>query len=354
MASCKPSIQSLQDFHPHYSPVTEQQWIVAIQHMKGLYFTRQHKQCAASCTALLSTAKAPHPVYTLHLTYHLALSIELHALSMPLLSTQRTTLLSTAKEHYQTCQSLLSTCQQTHPSTLRIPSNDSTTSSATTSPLYSPTTSPRTVSPSSSISSLNSISEPLSPTSTSPHTKHLRGISIDPLKPSPLKIRKTVRFADTSSPSTYHSDIESSASPSPHDDRPSTPTHQRTSTPDSPSSSSPSPGKSTQTWLHLRSLARFTALLSSLSADLDDHLASIDKLSIAAERAKTNRALVGLGAEAGERPEGFGRVNGIGDEDVRKVEIRARIERGRREGWARKRWDGRRCEGVRRRAVHEL
>ncbi|KAI9834757.1 MAG: hypothetical protein M1819_002843 [Sarea resinae] len=139
-------------------------------------------------------------------------------------------------------------------------------------------------------------------------------------RPSPLRIRKAVRFSG----------------PPPSFILPrSAPTSRRNSL---------QLDDNTDVWLRLRALERFNNHLVSLSESIQDHLKAVDSQIISISEAQANWKL----------PIPFKLHAGAPQEDINLVEKRARIERLRANGWKRERYCGARYEDLCQRALAEL
>ncbi|KAI9926439.1 hypothetical protein ASPWEDRAFT_45469 [Aspergillus wentii DTO 134E9] len=90
------------------NPQTPDQWRLALQGVKLLYFQRQYKQCAARSAEILKTASEPiHPVYKTYLYFYSAISYEILGRSAHNYSTKKLHLLHSALDCFVTCTAVL-------------------------------------------------------------------------------------------------------------------------------------------------------------------------------------------------------------------------------------------------------
>ncbi|KAI9698430.1 MAG: hypothetical protein M1836_004011 [Candelina mexicana] len=398
-----PSIPSTSARCPPEHPTTFPEWQIALQGVKLLYLKRQYKQCASRCTQLLEEAKPLlHPAHRTFLLFYCALSHELTARSLHNLSSSKLPLLELALEYYHSAACYLPTPEPTDylsntgdypdedepsPTTDEedtSPDEDEDTPQDTYSTASSTPSSPRTpISPRESLrrsssSSLESVanenedsdSTPKEIDAWSPYQSSI------PL-PSPLRIRKAVRFSPPTflprpSSSTFtlsptpkrrptNPPSSSSAAPSPTGILPPKTTTTNTQPPGtspflphsqtaialstrlsaSPSLSSHTSiifDSETTSWLRSRSLQRYNAHLLALAPMLETHINTITHLISATSDAQRTRKV----------SPSFGSSE---EEDSTRKE---RVARLRERGWKRERFDARRYEQLCERALAEL
>ncbi|KAI9747554.1 MAG: hypothetical protein M1835_002037 [Candelina submexicana] len=410
-----PSIPSTSARCPPEHPTTFPEWQIALQGAKLLYLKRQYKQCASRCTQLLDEAKPLlHPAHRTFLFFYCALSHELTARSLHNLSSTKLPFLELALEYYHSAACYLPTPEPTDDlSNIQdypqedeedtspdedgedtSPDEDEDTPQDTYSTASSTPSSPRTpISPRESLrrSSSSSLESVANENNDNDSTSNKMDAwspyhSSIPL-PSPLRIRKAVRFSPPTflprpSSSTFtlsptpkrrptnpSSSSSSSSAPSPTGNLPPTTTPTKTTTPNTqPPAPTPflphsqtaialstrlstSPSLSSHTslifdskttsWLRSRSQQRYNAHLLALAPLLETHINTTTHLIRATTDAQRTRTVSSFSSSSGSSEE----------EDGSRKE---RIARLKERGWKRERFDARRYEDLCERALAEL
>ncbi|KAI9806852.1 MAG: hypothetical protein M1833_002509 [Piccolia ochrophora] len=257
----------------------------ALKGVKVLYLQQQYKTCTARCKQLLDEIEhSLHPVHTAYLHFYAATCVEITARSQHPLSVNKIPLLHTAREYYVRASSTLPPPLPTSPVT------------PTTPTLSSPTS-------------------PTSIASTPPSSPAFSSGSESSLKPAPLRIRKTVRFASHSQSQAACQRQEKSAS----------------ATTDNLSA-----------FLFTRSLSRYNAQLTAFRALVEAHISTTDAI------------IAQTSTDQAARRVRFADLRENKDPHIKAMERKLRIERLRQEGWRRERFQAERYEALAKSALEGL
>ncbi|KAI9802409.1 MAG: hypothetical protein M1825_002792 [Sarcosagium campestre] len=355
-----PSFNQSIDTHietPFELPIPFSELKIEISGVRLLYLRKQYKACASRCKQLLEDIELPvrfpftrnirsflcsipadqfdsqlHPIHRAALSFYAALCVELTAITHHPLSSNKLTLLAVASEYYGRALTALS-----------APSRPSSPSLTVSSAPSTPTTSPR--------SSLSPSTPPSSIASPSPSLSDTEEVREYLLRPNPLRVRKTVRFADPSSktpPSTI-SAFTASATPATllprpmHSSSNSTSSNSSFNSRSSRSSSSSTCSsimKKTQPMPPHTSSASSTEayLLSRAQSQLDPNLVLV-AIRTHAHRAATDDLMEQTRQCQRDRRVRFADLRDTSDPDMRAAERRSRIELLRARAWNRPRFD---------------
>jgi hypothetical protein len=220
---------------------------------------------------------------------------------------------------------------------------DSVFSSASSS--RSSTASSVTPSPTSSCYSTTSTSSDTTPTAT---ITHKRAFSAPPsnsnnsLEPAPLKIKKKVSFSVQLPRILSEAEFEAADDATIIDAFPYPPS---TTTPPSPTDDD-----TISDFLLSRALIRYRGHLSDLHNQINYHIKSVESQIAALQNARKAwpSNLPTLFTDFGKG------VDGVNKDEMKRVELRARIEKLKADGWQRKRFDGRRYQALCEKALVEL
>jgi hypothetical protein len=349
-----------------------------MKEVKILYMKRQYKQCSTRCIQILNSIKDPvgtpktshihtkltnnqyrvHPLYQIYLSFFAASSLELTSRSLHLNSSTKLPLLQQSLTYYQNAEShmeyasfsadptIVQAVRETRHNSICCTSSsirssvDSVFSS--TSSLRSSIYTGSSAAPSPTSSCDSGSEKEVMPT-------HKRALSTPPsnpgagLAPAPLKVKKKASFS-LHLPRILSDDALQLASPSALISAfPSSPT--TISAPPSPT------GVSTiSEFLLSRALIRYTGHLSDLYNQIKYHIKSVES-QIATLR-KTRKAwrsnLPNLFTDLGSG------IDGVDADEMKKIELRSRIERLKAGGWKRTRFDGSQYQVLCEKATVEL
>jgi hypothetical protein len=295
------------------------------------------------------------PAYLIYLHFYAANSQEMLARALHQAAPARTTLLNQARDHYQRASTLINAADSTvGPALLRRPSGTTTTlpslhsaDSSVSSYVSSTWTSSHSVSPASSISSIQSVP-------TSKRKKKRVTFSDVPVEllerpDSPtLGLGSFLGPARSTSPESYGGD----SSPVPAPLRSLTQAPRSILTPSSAQNEvSPSTDAELDPFRHARSVHRYSALLTSLQRQVFRHLNFIEAelgqqhTTPPYEGIPPLPVTVKTVASASTTPNA---------DKTRSPELQARIERLRAQGWERKRFDARRYAELRESASADM
>ncbi|KAI9893097.1 MAG: hypothetical protein M1814_000644 [Vezdaea aestivalis] len=195
--------------------------------------------------------------------------------------------------------------------------SSSSQSSGTPTTATSSGSSVKAISPSSSTSSLYSAA-------SSAGVQECDDASTNAMKPSPLRIRKVVRFVEQES------------------------TDENCRQGESRSSSSSFTAASTDTWLYFNAISRYNTNLAELGIQLGAHIGAVDQL-IAEARADKESKLM-------ERSNKFAELRDLGyyEDEIKQTSKLERIELGRATSWKRRRFEPGRYQELCQRALQEL
>uniref|UniRef100_L2G439 Uncharacterized protein n=1 Tax=Colletotrichum fructicola (strain Nara gc5) TaxID=1213859 RepID=L2G439_COLFN len=303
-------------------PYTSAEWSKAVSDVKRQYLSRKYRPCSMRCCEILDNLKDTgniEPAYLIYLHFYAASSFEM--LSRPLGGTSpyKTRLLQQAREHYTKASDLSRAADETM-------SRSSRPSSAATSSMHSP---------SSSISSRASSRTWTNSTAFSSPTPSVCSVedAVNKLSQAttpPQKKRPEPRYLPVL----------------PEEPEPADEQQQQ---PDEQFPKPPTPEPLTEDcdafdFLRERSVHRYCGLLSSLRSQISIHIAGVEE-QLAAPPPQDAAPPSSLPARAAT-PE-------LNDE-LRSLDIKARIEKLRQNNWQRRRFDVGRYEALRESALAEL
>ncbi|KAM0278387.1 hypothetical protein ACHAQH_005209 [Verticillium albo-atrum] len=335
-------------------PYTAADWTKAVAEVKRHYSNRQYRPCSARCCEILDNVKDQanvEPTYLIYLHFYAASSVEMLARPLNSSSPYRARLLNQARTHYARAAELIQTADETI-STYSRPSSAATTA-------------PSLHSPSCSVSSRNS-TELSSPTASVCSLEDAMAKLAN--TPAPLQLKKRVTFIDDLEPIVQEPFI-----------RPDSPTlgfdDLRSNSPDGcrylpslqevpepkpaavvaimppPSAPTPEPPiedseEDDYSYLRERSIHRYCALLAGLRSQIASHLAAVDaQLAPQPSAAPNQRLSFSLPSRAGTPDV---------DDEMRALDLKARIERLRATGWKRQRFNPKRYEELRESVLAEM
>ncbi|KAF6841381.1 hypothetical protein CPLU01_00512 [Colletotrichum plurivorum] len=327
-------------------PYTSAEWSKAVSDVKRQYLNRKYRPCSMRCCEILDNIKDTgniEPAYLIYLHFYAASSFEM--LSRPLQGTSpyRTMLLQQAREHYTKASDLSRAADETM-------SRSSRSSSAATSSMHSP---------SSSISSRASSRTWTNSTAFSSPTPSICSVedAVNKLAQQTASQKKRVTFSDfpeepfirPDSPTLGFADFL--CAPQEPESRylPVLPELPEPSDELEPEEiiKAPTPEPLNEDcdafdFLHERSVHRYCGLLSSLRSQISVHIANVEEELAAPSRASSTPTIPIRAAT----PE-------LCDE-LRNLDIKARIERLRQNNWQRRRFDASRYEALRESVLAEL
>ncbi|CEF82786.1 hypothetical protein SNK03_008187 [Fusarium graminearum] len=339
-------------------PFTSTEWSNVIADVKKEFINCRYRPCTTRCSDILNKledSSIVEPAYLIYLHFYAANSLEMLARALDQGVPARTTLLYQARDHYQRASTLINAADSTvGPALLRRPSGTTTTlpclhsaDSSVSSYVSSTWTSSHSLSPASSISSIQSA-------------------------PTYKRKKKRVTFSDVPMELLERPDSPTlglgsflgparSSSPEFSGNESSIPPALRTSSSQTPRSiltprsaqneAAPQMQSELDPFRHARSVHRYSALLSGLQRQVFRHLNFIEaeldqQQSIVREEEKPlspPRRVVVPAASATPNAD-----------KARSPELQARIERLRAKGWERKRFDVRRYADLRESASADM
>ncbi|KAF5640999.1 hypothetical protein F25303_6987 [Fusarium sp. NRRL 25303] len=342
----------------HVLPYTSAEWAKVISDVKREYLNRCYRPCATRCSEILDNLKdfsIVEPAYLIYLHFYAANSQEMLARALHQAAPARTTLLNQARDHYQRASTLINAADSTvGPALLRRPSGTTTTlpslhsaDSSVSSYVSSTWTSSHSVSPASSISSIQSVP-------ASKRKKKRVTFSDVPMEllerpDSPtLGLGSFLGPARSTSPEISGGD--SSVVPAPL--RSLTQAPRSILTPRSAQNEvSSSTDSELDPFRHARSVHRYSALLTSLQRQVFRHLSFIETelgqqhTTLPYEDTPPPPVTVNTATSASAT---------LSADKTRSPELQARIERLRAKGWERKRFDARRYAELRESASADM
>ncbi|KAH8602546.1 hypothetical protein B0O99DRAFT_679540 [Bisporella sp. PMI_857] len=350
-------------------PITQEEYREVMEEITLLYQKRQYRQCSARCVQILENITDPyrvHPLYLIYLSFYAASSMEITARALHVSSSNKLPLFQKAIEYYQNAESHMDYATYSANPTFSkaVRQRSSSISSSVCSSVDSVFSRP------SSIRSANSSAIP-SPTNSvygGPELEldstHKRNISTSSFKSGSPRIKKKVSFSD--SPTLVGDDegrlsardsLLLDAFPSPPTSPiplqtpllASSPSIIRTANQDRPASPVPEPG-TIDTYLLSRSINRYLTHLSSLHTQLHYHIGSVSaQIRTLNLMRKARRSNLPNLFEVG----GLG-IDGIDADEIKRVDLRARIERLKEAGWRRERFNPERYQNLCDNALEEL
>ncbi|KAI1043492.1 hypothetical protein LB505_011262 [Fusarium chuoi] len=342
----------------HVLPYTPAEWAKVISDVKREYLNRRYRPCATRCSEILDNLKDSsivEPAYLIYLHFYAANSQEMLARALHQAAPARTTLLNQARDHYQRASTLINAADSTvGPALLRRPSGTTTTlpslhsaDSSVSSYVSSTWTSSHSVSPASSISSIQSVP-------ASKRKKKRVTFSDVPMelleRPDSPTLGLGSLLGSGRSTSPEISGGDSSAVPAPL--RSLTQAPRSILTPRSAQNEvSPSTDSELDPFRHARSVHRYSALLTSLQRQVFRHLSFIETelgqqhTTTPYEDTPPSPVTVHTVTSASAT---------LNADKTRSPELQARIERLRAKGWERKRFDSRRYAELRESASADM
>jgi hypothetical protein len=278
------------------------------------------------------------PTYLIYINFYAASSLEMSARALQSSSPYRTRLLQQARDHYCSADKLIQAADES------IARSSRPSSSATSSSMHSPTgsfssrawtNSTDLSSPAISIYSLEDVVVPKTASPTPAKKRVTFSLSEPIIRPD----SPTLGFDDFSlygraSPEPPAQHISIPAAPLPDVQEAA---EVYTPESDHDASFSSCDEDSADPFMVDRSVHRYCGLLSSLRTELSAHLAEVE-----AELAKPSTT------------SGRATPDASTSEELRSLDLQARIERLRSNGWQRRRFDVRRYESLRENALAEL
>ncbi|KAF9879810.1 hypothetical protein CkaCkLH20_02621 [Colletotrichum karsti] len=338
-------------------PYTSAEWSKAVSDVKRQYLNRKYRPCSMRCCEILDNVKDTgniEPAYLIYLHFYAASSFEM--LSRPLngMSPYKTMLLQQAREHYTKASDLSKAADETM-------SRSSRPSSAATSSMHSP---------SSSISSRASSRTWTNSTAFSSPTPSVCSVedAVNKLSQTTPPQKKRVTFLDfpeepiirPDSP-TLGFDFFLSAPPPEPEPRylpvlPEEPEpadveeEEEEEEEEEDIAKPPTPEPLNEDcdvfdFVRERSVHRYCGLLSSLRSQITIHIAAVEDQLASPPAPAAVQDVVSLPARSAT-PE-------LHDE-MRSLDIKARIERLRQNNWQRRRFDAGRYEALRESVLAEL
>ncbi|KAL0938785.1 uncharacterized protein CTRU02_205395 [Colletotrichum truncatum] len=335
-------------------PYTSAEWSKAVSDVKRQYLNRKYRPCSMRCCEILDNIKNTgniEPAYLIYLNFYAASSFEM--ISRPLHGTSpyKTRLLQQAREHYTKASELSKAADETMSRSSR-PS-----SAATTSSMHSP---------SSSISSRASSRTWTNSTAFSSPTPSVCSVedAVNKLSQTTPPQKKRVTFSDYPEEPIFRPDSPTLG----FDDYLSAPLEPEprylpvlTELPEPSDEPEPEPEEAAKPptpeplsedceafdFLRERSVHRYCGLLSSLQSQIAIHIAGIEEQL--AEPAQ-------VAAPTTTRPSSLPPRAATPDlsDELRSLDIKARIERLRQNNWQRRRFDVSRYEALRESALADL
>ncbi|APA05542.1 predicted protein [Sclerotinia sclerotiorum 1980 UF-70] len=337
--------------------------------VKKLYLGRQYKQCTARCINILDSITDPyrvHPLYSLFLSFYCATCLEITASNLHNNSPQKLSLLRDSLLYFQKTEEYLTYADIPMESDAPISGNRSSSMSSTSSArssvdsVFSSTSFPSTadgLSPAFSSCSFEDGNDEKTPTRirtlsvssvASTQSTQSTDTTIIADRPAPLRIKKKVSFSPALPTLISAQDLENSSSmetiPRSIQSQNTLPRPIISSKCQSPSPIHPSLS------IHLTS---YNLNLSSITTQLTYHIIHINSLIDTIQSVRKSRR----SNQASLSPSLFNSTGDLSKEDkeeMRRKEIRERIEKLRSAGWERKRWNGSRSEALREKVDNEL
>ncbi|KAJ4141012.1 hypothetical protein NW768_000219 [Fusarium equiseti] len=338
-------------------PYTSTEWSRVIADVKREFVNRRYRPCATRCSEILDNlqdSSMVEPAYLIYLHFYAANSLEMLARALDQAAPARATLFYQARDHYQRASTLINAADSTvGPALLRRPSGTMTTlpslhsaDSSVSSYVSSAWTSSHSLSPASSISSIQSAP-------TSKRKKKRVTFSDVPMEllerpDSPtLGLGSFLGPARSSSPeltgnySTVPASIRASSQPPRSILTPRSAQNEAASYIDS----------ELDPFRHARSVHRYSALLTSLQHQVFRHLNFIEaelgrqQAFIPEEETPPSPSTSTMASTISATPNA---------DKTRSPELQARIERLRAKGWERKRFDVRRYAELRESAAADM
>ncbi|KAH7364541.1 hypothetical protein BKA65DRAFT_546416 [Rhexocercosporidium sp. MPI-PUGE-AT-0058] len=371
-------------------PYTQKEWAAVMEEVRMLYSKGQYKHCAMRCKQILDGIKDPygvHPLYSIYLSFFAASSLEMTASTLHNNSSTKLPLFQESLAFYQKAESFVEYASFSsdpniafatrqismygHASHSSISSSirssvDSVFSQASTSSMYSASSSIYGDSPTFEESSLKR-SASNSSSEESEGSRRRSGRFQNRRKKVSFSLQLPTLDSETSlelSPKSLNPNaaIANASSSIPDastllDAFPAPPSVETSPCRGSASSPTKSPRReSLSTFFHSQSVARYRKHLTSLKTQLGFHISSIhDQISSLSEvrRPRRSNTPTQYSFEAGESEEKGRGVSGA-EKESRRPELRERIEKLKESGWKRKRFDGERYRVLCEKALDEV
>ncbi|KAG0650670.1 hypothetical protein D0Z07_2396 [Hyphodiscus hymeniophilus] len=328
-------------------PYTELEWRETMDEVKMLYLKRQYKQCSARCIHILNSIKDTCGVHSLHqiyISFFAASSLEETSRSLHSNTSAKLPLLQQSLTYYQHAEShmeyasfsadptVVKAVRETGRESISSGSSHSSSVRSSIDSIFS-----HTSSLASTVSSVPSPPPSVYSSTPEPPKTHKRSASAPltnpgvSLAPAPLKIKKKVSFSLQLPRILPEADSRMADDSTLLSYFPSPPSA-------SPSSSPPPTSSSLSDYLLSRALDNYYSHLSDLHSHLNQHIRSVEhqiealRKSRKAWRSNSPTAFTDFGKD----------IQGVEEEDRRKIEMTARIQRLKEKGWRRERFDGKR------------
>ncbi|PKS06376.1 hypothetical protein jhhlp_007124 [Lomentospora prolificans] len=321
-------------------PYTPSEWAKAVSEVKRLYLHRRYRPCSVRCSAILDNIKDTsnaEPAYLIYLNFYAAISKEMSSRALHPSSSYRATLLRQAEAHYNRAADLI----QAEDSSMRRFSRLSTASSSINSPASSvgsraSTTSTRLSSPAPSV---YGVEDKPAAAVTAPAKKR---VTFSDMVAEPI-IRPdspTLGFDEWVAP-TVPTELKSAL----HVPQPQ-PVYQPETT-EAPEEEEderrPFSFRDSELFLPETSIDRYCSVLSGLATQVAIHLEGV--------RAELEKPTGEDGHSSGRStPESVASM----DAESKALEIRARIDKLKQNGWRRRRFDPSRYQALRQSVLAEL
>ncbi|EXF80187.1 hypothetical protein CFIO01_13226 [Colletotrichum fioriniae PJ7] len=328
-------------------PYTSAEWSKAVSEVKRQYINRKYRPCSLRCCEILDNIKESanvEPAYLIYLHFYAASSFDMLSRPLQCASPYRTRLLQQAREHYTRASELSKAADETM-------ARSSRPSSAATSSMHSP---------SSSTSSRASSRTWTNSTAFSSPTPSVCSVedAMNKLSATQPPPKKRVTFCDVpeepfirpDSPTLGFDDFLC-APPQPEPPRYLPVLQEEPEPADEPAEEAAKPATPEPLnedcdafdFLQERSIHRYCGLLSSLRSQIAVHISNVEEQLAAPRQSDTGRHSLPARAATPE----------LSDE-LRNLDIKARIERLRQNNWQRRRFDIGRYEALRESVLAEL
>ncbi|KAK2005122.1 hypothetical protein LX36DRAFT_4369 [Colletotrichum falcatum] len=330
-------------------PYTSAEWIKAVSEVKRQYLNRKYRPCSLRCCEILDNIKEDaniEPAYLIYLHFYAASSFDM--LSRPLKgnSPYRTMLLQQARNHYLQASGLSKTADENI-------SRSSRPSSAATSSMHSPSSSTSSRASSRAWTHSTAFSSPtpsicsVEDAATKLSVNHKKRVTFCDI-PEETFVRPEESFIRPDSPTLGFEDYL--CAPQEPEPRylPVLPEEPEPVDESEDMMKPPTPEPLTDDcdafdFLQERSVHRYCGLLASLRSQIAVHIADVEERLAAPPPDTTD---IGLLPARAATPE-------LSDE-LRSLDIKARIERLRQNNWQRRRFDASRYEALRESVLAEL
>ncbi|TWU76817.1 hypothetical protein ED733_005757 [Metarhizium rileyi] len=306
-------------------PRNRTEWRVALGEIKRDYMNRRFTQCSKRCHHILDQEDKldkTHPVHLVYLRFYAATALEMQAQAIHHSSPSRTILLKQAYEHLSLASKL---AEQADDDMNRPTSRYSSPFSSLHSPSGS-TVSTRMSSPAPSLGSIDEAAfKPSEPSRPKKRVAFCDELTMEPIiRPDSPTLGFDEWLGRSSPEPIYPESILKSAKTSP-----------RMSSPVPTAYASPSmdEAENNDPFFHARSIHRFCTLLDSIRRQITSHMTTLD-IEIAACQIPS--------------------VPAHTTHELKALDIKARIERLRAQGWKRARFDARRYERLTENALADL